>query len=52
MIYQELEKKNLKSMWKVMILGTAAATVAYLLAGIFGYIAFSNYVNVAEKMEL
>jgi hypothetical protein len=41
MIYTELEKKDLKHMWKVMVRGTIGATVAYLMAGIFGYTAFA-----------
>jgi amino acid permease len=50
MIYAELEKKNLKSMWTVMVYGTIGATFAYLLAGIFGYTAFANYLNVKHIM--
>ena len=43
MIYVELEKKSLKNMWKVMLLGTIGATIAYLIAGIFGYATFASY---------
>ncbi len=50
MIYVELEKKDLKSMWKIMVVGTLIATVAYFLAGVFGYVAFANYANVEELM--
>eukprot|EP00347_Sterkiella_histriomuscorum_P006324 403353189 len=51
MIYVELEKKDLKHMWKVMLYGTCGATVAYLFAGIFGYTAFAAYPNVDALME-
>lgn len=51
MIYVELEKKDLKHMWKVMLYGTVGATVAYLFAGVFGYVAFANYPNVDDLME-
>lgn len=50
MIYVELEHKNLNNMWKIMIIGTTAATVAYLFAGIFGYAAFALYPNVDDLM--
>ena len=46
MIYAELEKKDLKHMWKVIRNGTIGATIAYLLAGVFGYTAFAAYPNV------
>lgn len=51
MIYTELEKKDLKNMWKVMLYGTIGATIAYFFAGIFGYAAFANYDNVDELMK-
>jgi amino acid permease len=41
MIYAELEKKNMNSMWKVMMFGTAGATISYMLAGMFGYATFA-----------
>ena len=41
-IYQELEVKTLANAKKVIILGTILAAVAYIVGGIFGYIAFSN----------
>lgn len=41
-IYQELEVKTLANAKKVIILGTILAAVAYMVGGIFGYIAFSN----------
>lgn len=46
MIYVELEKKDLKHMWKVLRNGTIGATLAYFLAGVFGYAAFAAYPNV------
>ena len=51
MIYVELEKKDLPHMWKVMRNGTVGATIAYLLAGIFGYATFANYKDVDARME-
>lgn len=51
MIYVELEKKDLKHMWKVMRNGTFGATIAYLLAGIFGYTTFADYPNVKQLMN-
>ena len=50
MIFNELEDKDLKSMWKVMTFGTAGATLAYLIAGIFGYVAFADNPEVAKLM--
>jgi len=52
MIYAELEKKDLKSMWKVMSYGTVGATFAYFLAGVFGYVAFADNKKVAELMNM
>lgn len=46
MIYTELEKKDLKSMWKVMVYGTVGATIAYIFAGVFGYVTFAANPNV------
>ena len=43
MIYSELKKKNMRSMKKIMGYGTAGATIAYLMAGIFGYATFAQY---------
>ena len=51
MIYAELENKSLKSMWKIMVIGTAAGTIAYLLAGIFGYATFATHADVDMLME-
>ena len=51
MIYCELKDKNLDNMWKVMLYGTAAATVAYCLAGIFGYVTFAMNPNVVAIMN-
>lgn len=51
MIYVELEKKDLLHMWKVMRNGTIGATIAYLLAGIFGYATFADYLDVDARME-
>lgn len=52
MIYVELEKKNLKNMKKVMTVGTVGATIVYIFAGVFGYVAFAEYPNVDKLMGL
>ena len=52
MVYTELKDKSLKGMWQVMLIGTAAATIAYLLAGIFGYVAFASNPEVATLMGM
>ena len=52
MIYAELEKKDLKHMWKVMRNGTIGATFAYWLGGVFGYTAFAANPAVKELMDL
>ena len=51
MIYVELEKKDLKHMWKVMLYGTIGATISYFMAGVFGYTAFAEYPNVDKLMN-
>ena len=51
MIYVELEKKDLKHMWKVMLYGTIGATVAYFMAGVFGYTTFAKYIDVDKLMN-
>ena len=33
-----------------MLVGTGMATIAYFLAGVFGYVAFANYPNVEALM--
>lgn len=52
MIYVELEKRDLKHMWKIMVRGTVGSTVAYLIVGIFGYVTFAAYPEVAEIMDI
>jgi amino acid permease len=51
MIYNELENKDLKTMWKVMLFGTIGATFAYFLAGVFGYVAFAMRDDVRAQMN-
>ena len=51
MIYVELEKKDLKGMWSVMLYGTVSATIAYFMAGVFGYVTFAAMGNCEEIME-
>ena len=41
-IYQDLEVKNLKKGKRVLILGTIMAACLYIIAGIFGYISFTD----------
>jgi hypothetical protein len=52
MLYVELEKKDLKDMWKVMFYGTIGVTISYLMAGIFGYVTFASYKNCDAIMNL
>lgn len=49
-IYQELETKTLGQAKKVLFSGTAMAAVAYIAAGIFGYIAFADG-STEEQLE-
>ena len=51
MIYNELEKRNIKNIRLVLVIGTVGATVCYLIAGIFGYITFINDPNLVRIME-
>lgn len=51
MIYHELAKKNPKHMQRIIIIGTIAAIVVYLLAGIFGYVTFIGNPNLDAIME-
>jgi len=48
MIYVELEKKDLKHMWKVMRNGTLGATLAYWMGGVFGYVTFAAKPDCVE----
>ena len=41
-IYNEMTDKNIKKGQKVLTVGTVAACVAYIIAGISGYITFSS----------
>lgn len=52
MLYAELEKKDLRHMWKVLRNGTIGATFAYWCGGVFGYTAFAANPNVEKLMEL
>ncbi len=40
-IYSELADKSLKTMNKVLVLGTLGASFLYIIAGIFGLVAFA-----------
>ncbi|TNV79783.1 hypothetical protein FGO68_gene1776 [Halteria grandinella] len=51
MIYNEIEVQTTRQMWKVMQYTTIGAVVAYLLAGVFGFVTFSLWENVDELME-
>eukprot|EP00350_Pseudokeronopsis_sp_OXSARD2_P013622 CAMPEP_0170553254 /NCGR_PEP_ID=MMETSP0211-20121228/11059_1 /TAXON_ID=311385 /ORGANISM="Pseudokeronopsis sp., Strain OXSARD2" /LENGTH=173 /DNA_ID=CAMNT_0010861445 /DNA_START=847 /DNA_END=1365 /DNA_ORIENTATION=- len=42
----------MKSMWKVMSIGTLSATIGYCMAGIFGYVTFAQYAEVEAIMDL
>ena len=47
-IYQELEQKNLGTAKTVIFSGTALAAIAYITAGIFGYVAFADGSSTEE----
>ena len=49
-ICQELEVKSMLNAKKVIFLGTALAAVAYITAGIFGYIAFAEG-STSEQLD-
>ena len=40
-IYSELEEPDLSKMKKVLVMGTILAALGYILAGMFGYVAFA-----------
>ena len=42
MIYTELEKRDSKTMSKVLIFGTVGAVLLYIIVGVFGYATFIN----------
>ena len=41
-LYSELEIKTISNGTKVIIIGTILAAIVYIMAGIFGYIAFAD----------
>jgi amino acid permease len=43
LIYYELERRNSKTMGKVLIRGSSAAIVLYAMVGIFGYLTFVDH---------
>ena len=42
-LYQELKKRHIGNMQKVLVYGTLVASLAYIMAGMFGYITFAMY---------
>ena len=42
-IYHELKKSSMFNMNKVLIIGTSIAVIAYIMAGLFGYVTFSTH---------
>jgi len=42
-IYSELADKNMENMKKVLVYGTAGASMLYIIAGMFGLAAFAGY---------
>jgi amino acid permease len=40
MIYNELEKRNKKTMSRILVNGSVAAVILYAIVGIFGYATF------------
>ena len=51
-IYNEMNERNLKKGKSVLYIGTIAAIVCYLVAGIFGYVTFSSGNSVEEYDEI
>jgi amino acid permease len=42
-LYQELKRRNMKNMQKVLWMGTIVAAAAYIMTGMFGYATFATY---------
>lgn len=51
MVYDELKKKDLTHIWKVMVRGTVGATIAYIAVGVFGYVTFAQRDDVCQIMD-
>ena len=51
-IYYELEKRNKKTMSKVLIVGSSSAVVLYIMVGIFGYLTFVNNPSVLDVQNI
>lgn len=49
LIYYELERRNAKTMGKVLLRGSSAAIVLYAMVGIFGYVTFVHTPNVITQ---
>lgn len=47
-IYSELETPNLKNIKLVLIVGTVVACIAYIMAGMFGFMSFTANITDAE----
>lgn len=52
MIYEELDDKSPSRMWRVLLYGTFGSSISYIIAGVFGYMTFSTYPNVADLMNI
>lgn len=52
MIYYELEKRNSKQMSRVLVGGSTAAVVLYIIVGIFGYLTFVSYPGGGAQVAL
>jgi amino acid permease len=50
-IYHELKKSDMFNMNKVLVIGTSIAVVAYIMAGLFGYVTFSMHPDVDKIMN-
>lgn len=48
MIYNELDKRNMKTMRGVIVNGSVAAVITYIVVGTFGYLCFATYPNVDD----
>jgi amino acid permease len=46
LIYFELERRNQKTMSRVLLMGSVAAIILYSMVGIFGYVTFVHTPSV------
>ena len=51
MIYNELERRNMKTMSGIIVKGSISAVVTYIIIGCFGYLCFATYPNSDEILK-